>query len=63
MKKDEISKLLNEALSENLTDKERGEIYSNFAMLYLKSVGDINKQYEEVLDRAIAVLKKIDSAQ
>ena len=62
-KKDQLAKLLDGALAGNLSEADRGEIYTNFALLYLRSVNSINKQYEKILDDAIAVLKSIKAKE
>ena len=52
-----IKKLLDGALSKDLSPKERGEIYANYALVYLRAINKLNREYERVLDGAIALLK------
>jgi hypothetical protein len=52
-----IKKLLDEAISKDLSPENRGEIYANFALVYLRAINKLNGDYERVLDGAIAMLK------
>ena len=52
-----IKKLLDEAVSKELSSENRGEIYTNFALVYLRVINKLNRDYERVLDGAIAMLK------
>ncbi|HEY4506097.1 MAG TPA: hypothetical protein VJJ24_01455 [Candidatus Paceibacterota bacterium] len=60
---EEARTLLDSYMSRPLTDKEKGEIYTNFAEVYLRVQNDLNKRYEEVLDDAIATAKDINHAE
>lgn len=60
---EEARGLLDKYLSRALTEKEKGEIYTNFAQVYLKVQNEINKKYEEVLDNAIATAKDITKSE
>lgn len=61
--KQKLTEILDKALKSDLSLKERGEIYYNFAMLYLQTVNELNREYEKILDSAIAVLKEMNSAE
>mgnify|MGYP001559641670 CR=1 FL=1 len=60
---EEARTLLDRYMSRPLSDKEKGEIYTNFAEIYLRVQNDLNKRYEEVLDDAIATAKDINKAE
>lgn len=59
----ELKQILDKALSENLSDRERGEVYAQFAILYLETVNSLNRQYEKVLDDSIAILKDLNEQE
>lgn len=54
---------LDKALKSNLTDSERGEIYANFARLYLEAVNEINREYEVILDGAIKAIESLNAQE
>lgn len=58
-KSNKIKAELDKSLKTGLSDKEAGQIYANFALLYMQSLSDINRQYEKVLDSAIVILKEL----
>ena len=58
-----LKQILDKALSENLSDQERGEIYAQFTVLYLETVNSLNRQYEKVLDDSIAILKDLNEQE
>lgn len=58
-----IDQILDKALGRALSEAERGEIYANFARLYLESVNKINREYEVILDSAINILKDLNSKE
>ncbi|GEM_PF-2984249 len=58
-----IKEELNRSLDPQLSDKESGEIYVNFALLYMKGINDINRRYERLLDSAIGILKDLKNLE
>lgn len=58
-----INQILDKTLGRELSEAERGEIYANFAQLYLRSVNKINREYEVILDSAINILKDLNSRE
>ena len=58
-----IKEILDKALSANLSDAERGQVYANFARLYLESVNKINREYEIILDSAIGILNDLNEKE
>lgn len=58
-----IDQILDKVLGRELSEAERGEIYANFAQLYLRSVNKINREYEVILDSAINILKDLNSRE
>ena len=55
-----LTSVLDKALKSNLNDTERGEIYANFARLYLEAVNEMNREYEVILDGAIKVIENLN---
>lgn len=58
VKSNKIKAELDKSLKISLSDKEAGQVYANFALLYMRTLNDINRQYEKVLDSAIGILKE-----
>jgi flagellin-specific chaperone FliS len=61
--KQKLTEILDKVLKSDLSPKERGEVYYNFAVLYLRTVNELNREYEKILDSAIEVLKEMNSAE
>lgn len=55
-----LKSVLDKALKPNLSDSERGEIYANFARLYLEAISEINREYEVILDGAIKAVESLN---
>ncbi len=58
-----LKEVLDKALKPNLNDAERGEIYANFARLYMEAVNSVNREYEVILDGAIAALEDLSAKE
>lgn len=55
----EVKKLLHDFLSVDLTDMERGEIYTQLTLLYIDTVNETNEVYRKSLELALAATKKL----
>ena len=55
----EIDKLIAEALKGDLTDKEKGAIYTFLSSVYLDTLLHFNNRYERALDEAFIRLREI----
>ncbi|MES3005668.1 MAG: hypothetical protein V4664_01830 [Patescibacteria group bacterium] len=56
-------KLLDEVTDQQLSEAERGEIYTKISSAYLKASHEINKEYIKNLDDAIELLEKANKAE
>jgi len=60
MNNTKIDRILNKVLAEGISENEKGEIYANFARLYLEAVNKTTRDYEVILDSAINILKDLN---
>ena len=60
---DEARQMLEDFFASEMTPEEKGAIYTNMAMVYMKVMNRINEQYEKALDDAIDVLKEINKTE
>ncbi len=60
---DEARQMLEDFFAVEMTPAEKGAIYTNMAMVYMKVMNKINEQYEKALDDAIDVLKEINKTE
>lgn len=58
-----LQNVLDKALKPNLSNAEQGEIYANFARLYLEAVNEINREYEVILDGAIKAIENLNAQE
>lgn len=56
-------KLLDEVTDQELTEEEKGEIYTKIASAYLKASHEINKEYIKTLDETIELLEKANKSE
>ncbi len=61
--KKKINKIISASLSKKISPIEKGEIYADFALLYLKTINDLNRQYSKILEDAVTILKNIDEKE
>ncbi|MFA7244401.1 MAG: hypothetical protein WC080_03890 [Patescibacteria group bacterium] len=59
-KKDEAKKLITDLVSQDMSDKERGSVYTDLALAYMEISNEINRKYLEELREISAGLKEID---
>jgi hypothetical protein len=60
---DEARQMLEDFFASEMTPEEKGAIYTNMAMVYMKVMNRINEQYEQALDDALMVLKDINNTE
>lgn len=55
--------LLDEVTDQELTEEEKGEIYTKITSAYLKAKHQINKDYIKTLDETIELLEKTNKSE
>lgn len=60
---DEAKKILDQYFQGDLTPEQRGGAYVQLASIYLQVNNRLNRQYEQTLDDALAVLKSINTSE
>lgn len=59
----QAKKLLDEVTAGELTEDEKGEIYTKISNAYLKAMHAVNKEYIKSLDETIELLEKANKAE
>lgn len=62
-KYDEARELINAAVSENLTQEQRGAALAGIASVYVEVSNAINARYKDALEEAVAGIKQLKAAE
>ena len=58
-----VKSVIDDVISEKISDKERGSVWVDFAETYLDVLNSINARYESVLREAIKGMSMIDKSE
>jgi len=58
---DKAGKSLQKVLDQDLTPMEIGASYTDFALMYMKAMNDINRRYLQFLNDSLAVSKEVNT--
>ncbi len=61
--KKKINKIIDKSLTKKISLAEKGEVYADFALLYLKTINDLNRQYSKILEDTLTILRGIDEKE
>jgi hypothetical protein len=59
-KQEEVKKLLQNYLSQDLSEADKGSTYLNLASIYMQVMNKFNKRYLDALNSAIEAVKSIN---
>ncbi|MEI6288725.1 MAG: hypothetical protein WCP18_04115 [bacterium] len=57
---DEAKKIMESIINTDLTEEQKGEVYTNLAMAAMNAETVANNKYEAMLDNAINTIKSLD---
>ena len=56
-------KLLDDAVDHNMTEEEKGEIYTKIASAYLEATHAVNQEYIKKLDETIELMEEVEKTE